>query len=247
MEGSYPIEEEGRAGAGEKEGGASVEVCGDSVGEAKWAAMKELEQRYPGIGVEQVEFEVVGEAAAEECGRATVRATADVGAWRARVERFEWPEEPAERLREMVKRIGAHLGLRVSVDVVEETEMLSALVSGGDVAVLIGKRGQTIDAVQLVCGRAVYRGQEQRKRVLVDAAGYRERRAGIVRRQAERAVADAVRGGRAVELEAMGAHERKVVHLHLEKRPEVETHSEGDEPFRRVVLTPVGPGAVPGH
>ena len=64
-----------------------------------------------------------------------------------------------------------------------------------------------------------------------------------LRRQADRGVADALRYGRAVELDSMSAAERRVVHLYLQERPEVETHSEGDEPYRCIVITPVGRGS----
>jgi spoIIIJ-associated protein len=76
----------------------------------------------------------------------------------------------------------------------------------------------------------------------VDAGGYRERRAAALKRQADRGVADALRYGRAVELDAMSAAERRVVHVYLQDRPEVETHSEGDEPYRCIVITPVRRG-----
>ena len=80
---------------------------------------------------------------------------------------------------------------------------------------------------------------QSRKRVVVDAAGYREKREATLQRQADRAVSDALDFGRAVELEPMSSHERKVVHNYLADRTDVETHSEGDEPDRRLVVTPV--------
>jgi spoIIIJ-associated protein len=219
---------------------ARVEAEGASAGEAKWAAMKELELAHPGLGVEHVQFEVLEERPAdgENGGLARVAAVADLSAWRATEERFDWPEEPAERVRELVGRITAHLGLRASVDVVEEDDVLKVAVSGPELGLFIGKHGQTIDAVQFLCTQAAYRGYEERKRVIVDAGGYRERREAAVRRQADRGAADAARYGRAVELDSMPAFERKVVHTYLEERADVETHSEGDEPFRRIVITP---------
>jgi spoIIIJ-associated protein len=81
--------------------------------------------------------------------------------------------------------------------------------------------------------------------VTVDAAGYRERRAEALHRAADRAVADALRYDRPVELEPMRALERKVVHTYLAERTDVETHSEGDEPDRRLVVTPVLPSTRP--
>jgi spoIIIJ-associated protein len=219
------------------EGSARVEAEASSAGEAKWAAMKELERAFPGLEVAHVEFEVLAEAAGE--AGAKVVAVADLSAWQRSEREFEWPDEPGERVREILRRITAHLGLRASVDVEEEAELLTGSVSGTELGLLIGKRGQTIDAIQLLCGQAAYRGQSGRKRVIVDAGGYRERREGTLRRQADRGAADALRFGREVELDAMSAQERRSVHEYLHERADVETHSEGDEPFRRVVITPV--------
>jgi spoIIIJ-associated protein len=218
-----------------------VEADGASVGAAKWAAMKQLEQRFPGIDVDHVEFEVLEERPApadSDEGYARVAARADLGSWREAEKEFSWPDEPPDRVREIVRRTIAYLGLRASVDIAETEEELRANVSGPDLGLLIGKHGQTIDSLQFLCSQAAFRGLEDRKRVVIDAGGYRERREGMLHRQADRAVADALRYERAVELDSMGAAERKVVHVYLEHRPDVATHSEGDEPFRRIVITP---------
>ena len=84
---------------------------------------------------------------------------------------------------------------------------------------LIGRRGQTIDAMQLLCYRAAFRGRGDRKRVSVDAAGYRERRRETVERQADRAAERALETGKEIELEPMSATERKIVHDRLETAP----------------------------
>jgi spoIIIJ-associated protein len=218
-----------------------VEADGASVGAAKWAAMKQLEQRFPGIEVDHVEFEVLEEyppAGDADEGHVRVAAEADVTAWRAAEKEFIWPDEPGERVRAILRRTISSLGIRASVDVAETDDELRATVSGPDLGLLIGKHGQTIDSLQFVCSQAAFRGHEERKRVVLDAGGYRERREGMLRRQADRGVADALRYGRAVELDSMGAAERKVVHLYLQDRSDVQTHSEGDEPFRRIVITP---------
>jgi spoIIIJ-associated protein len=81
--------------------------------------------------------------------------------------------------------------------------------------------------------------------VIVDAAGYRERREAALQRSADRAAAEALQYGRAVELEPMRALERKVVHMYLRDRTDIETHSEGDEPDRRLVVTPAQPADIP--
>jgi len=153
------------------------------------------------------------------------------------------PEEPAERLRAVVTRVVQALDLDASVDITESDDELRATVNGDELGLLIGKHGATIDALQHVAMRAALRGNEERKQVTVDASGYRDRREAALQRSADRAVAEALRFGRAVELEPMRALERKVVHMYLRERTEVETHSEGDEPDRRLVVSPVRPAA----
>jgi spoIIIJ-associated protein len=131
------------------------------------------------------------------------------------------------------------LGLRATVEVEESEEELRATVEGEELGLLIGKHGATIDALQHIAMRAAFRGNAERKRVVVDASGYRARREEALQRSADRAVAEATRFGRPVELEPMRALERKVVHQYLSARSDIETHSEGDEPERRLVVTPL--------
>jgi spoIIIJ-associated protein len=144
-------------------------------------------------------------------------------------------------VRAVVARVVLALELEGSVDIEENADEIRATVNGPELGLLIGRHGSTIDALQDVASRAAFaQVQGDRKRVVVDAAGYRERREAALHRQADRAVADALDFGRAVELEPMSPHERKVVHTYLADRADVETHSEGDEPDRRLVVTPVG-------
>jgi spoIIIJ-associated protein len=212
-----------------------AEAEGDSLGEAKWAAMKALEPRFPGLTADCVRFEVTEDSGSERPAR--VRAEVDVEAWRAVAEAI--PEEPAERVRALVGRVVHGLGLDATVDIDESEDEIRATVNGDDLGLLIGKHGSTIDALQHIAFRAAFRGAEDRKQVTVDAAGYRERRAAALHRMAERAAAEALEYARPVELEPMRATERKIVHTYLSERTDVETHSEGDEPDRRLVVSPV--------
>jgi spoIIIJ-associated protein len=212
-----------------------TEAEGATLGEAKWAAMKELEVRFPGLTADCVRFDVAEDAGAE--GPARVRAEVDREAWRAVAETI--PEEAPERVRAIVTRVVNALGLHATVDIDESDEEIRATVNGDDLGLLIGKHGSTIDALQHLAFRAAFRGEELRKQVTVDAAGYRERREGALHRMADRAAAEALRYERPVELEPMRATERKIVHTYLSERSDVETHSEGDEPHRRLVVSPV--------
>ena len=150
------------------------------------------------------------------------------------------PEAPADRVRALLERVLDQLELEGDVEVSEDEETISAAVQGDDdYGLLIGKRGQTIDALQLLCYQAAFQGIEERKRVVVDAAGYRDRRRETLHRRADRAAEEALDLSRPVELDEMSAPERRVVHERLKERPGVETYSEGTEPHRCVVVAPL--------
>jgi spoIIIJ-associated protein len=152
----------------------------------------------------------------------------------------EMPDDPAGRVEAIIDRVLDELDLDADVEVTEHDDEIVAEIEGeDDLGLLIGRRGQTVDALQLICYRAAFRGRQDRKRVTVDAAGYRRRRAETLERQAEQAAERAMSSGRPVELEPMSASERRVVHNHLAERAELETYSEGDEPERFVVVAPL--------
>jgi spoIIIJ-associated protein len=219
-----------------------VEATGETVGEAKWAALRELEKLQPGIDKSAVRFQVVSEGERGLLGvgyaPARVVATAEEAAAPS-AEPVEESEQAAE-VREVLERILEAIGVQARIDIVEDEEALTATFVGRDLGLLIGKHGQTIDAIQYLVNAVVWRGRgEERKPAVVDAAGYRARReatlSALARRSAERAVSSA----RAVDLEPMTAVERKVVHLCLKDFPGVVTRSEGTEPNRFVVIEPM--------
>jgi spoIIIJ-associated protein len=145
----------------------------------------------------------------------------------------------AERATEVLERIATGLGLDVEVRVEEDAEEVTAEYLGDDLGQLIGHHGAVIDAIQHLTYRIVFHGIDERKRISVDAAGYRERRAQTLRALGDQAAESAVREQRPVGLEPMTASERRVVHEHLKSRFDVETYSEGQEPSRRLVVAPL--------
>jgi spoIIIJ-associated protein len=149
------------------------------------------------------------------------------------------PAEPADRVRVVLERILEGLGLEGQVKIEEEEESITATVDGEDLGLLIGRHGQTIDAVQLLCFQAAFRGMRERKRVIVDAAGYRQQRREALEKRADRVSEQALAEDRSVELEPMSAAERRVIHEYLREKPGIETFSEGDEPNRFVVVAPL--------
>src|SRR3954454_6691410 len=128
----------------------------------------------------------------------------------------KWPEDPAERVAGMVERGVDELDLDGDVELDEDDETITANIDGeDDYGLLIGRRGQTIDALQLLCYQAAFRGMHDRKRVIVDVAGYRERRRELLESRADRAAEQALKLDRPVELDEMSAQERRVVHERL--------------------------------
>jgi spoIIIJ-associated protein len=219
----------------------TVEATGETVSEAKWNALRELERRSPSVDKGAVRFQVVseGERGLLGVGYSPARVVASVDADGA--ESLEpaaaSPDDSPEaaRVRALLAHVTAAIGIRCAIEVSETEDALEATCSGGDLALLIGKHGQTIDAVQTIAN-AMLGGEEGRKDVIVDAAGYRERRQRTIEGIAHRAAEEALRSQIRVELEPMSPAERRLVHECLKEYGGVETASEGDEPNRYVVV-----------
>jgi spoIIIJ-associated protein len=221
----------------------TAEATGETVGEAKWAALRELERRHPGLDKAAVQFEVVseGERGILGVGYEPARVVAHLPAEAAEAAATVVDEGAGQvaDARALVARIVRTLGVDADVDAREEPEAIVITCSGPDVGLLIGRHGQTIDSIQYLLNAVGWRAHgEERKEVTVDAAGYRARRKATLEALALR-VAERVRdsGGRE-ELEPMTAVERKVVHLRLKDVAGVSTASEGTEPNRYVVVVP---------
>ncbi|HUZ28977.1 MAG TPA: R3H domain-containing nucleic acid-binding protein [Solirubrobacteraceae bacterium] len=147
--------------------------------------------------------------------------------------------QAAASVEELLGHVASGVGADAEVRVTEREDGIEAEFVGDDLSLLVGDRGQTIDAVQHLAYRIAFRRTGAPLRVVVDAAGYRERRSVALRAAADQAAEAAVHEQRPVALEAMSPLERKVVHEHLKARHDVETYSEGQEPDRRLVVAPV--------
>jgi spoIIIJ-associated protein len=212
-----------------------VETTGETVGEAKWAALRELERLHPGLDKSAVRFQVVSEGE---------RGLLGVGYAPARViASLDEPPEPLEetdetrQAREVVETIVDALGVRARVDAREDDDAVTVTCTGSDLGLLIGKHGQTIDAIQYLAN-AIARRRPDAKDVVVDAAGYRARRRATLEAMAVRGAQEALRTNELFELEPMTNVDRKVVHLRLKDFRGVTTESSGTEPNRYVVIRP---------
>jgi spoIIIJ-associated protein len=148
--------------------------------------------------------------------------------------------EPAEALEELLEEIVEGLGLDVEIEVEEEEGVLNGRLTGEDLGLFIGRHGQTIEAVQHLAQRIVFPDGPSPVRVMIDANGYRQRRAASLRVEADEAADEALRLGEPVELDPLPPLERRIVHEYLRDRGDVETHSEGNEPERFLVISPAG-------
>ncbi|MGI8861692.1 MAG: RNA-binding cell elongation regulator Jag/EloR [Gaiellaceae bacterium] len=212
-----------------------VEATGETVGEAKWAAVRELERLVPGFDRESVRFQVVseGERGLLGVGYTPAHVVAEVSA----ADATPGTSPEAGSAREFVERVAAAIGASVSAAAVEREGAVTVTCSGADLGLLIGKHGQTLDAIQYLANAMVRAGGGEHI-VVVDAAGYRTRRTTVRDALAKRSAQQAAGTGRRVELEPMTAVERKIVHEALKDDPEIETASEGTEPNRYVVVLP---------
>jgi len=218
-----------------------VEATGETVGEAKWSALRELEKLAPGIDKAAVRFQVVseGERGLLGVGYAPARVVATVAEDAAPPPEPRDESEPAALARELVERIAAALDIDCLVAVAEDDETIVVSCSGRELGMLIGRHGQTIDAMQYLANAIRDRAfPDEERDIVVDAAGYRERRRATLEQLAVRSAQRVVDDSVPVELEPMTAIERKVVHLRLKEFPGVETSSEGTEPNRFIIVSP---------
>ncbi|MDX6593424.1 MAG: spoIIIJ-associated protein [Gaiellales bacterium] len=226
-----------------------VESSGETVGEARWAALHELERRYPTLDREAVQFVVLSEGERGLLGvgyqPARVLATAVVDPAIAappppsrRTTPPPSDESPAAtRVRSLLEEIVGAMGIDGDVDITEQSGVVTATVSGSDLGLLIGKHGQTIDAIQYLTNAILHR-REAGAEAVIDAEGYRKRRERTLHDVAVRAADQARRTGEPVELEPMTSVERKIVHTKVQSLGGLETGSEGAEPNRYVVIRP---------
>jgi spoIIIJ-associated protein len=212
---------------------------GASVEDAKRKALEQLRKVVPYVSEADVDFEVVEEGSKGGFfgrGKAQARVEARL---RPSSQRVDGDRPPgAEVLRGFVQTVIDLMGIEASVEASEAGEAVRADVSGDDLGLLIGRHGATIDALQYLAAIVVNGDRRNRRQVVIDAEGYRERRETALSMLADRTAQKVAREGNSIALKPMTAAERKVIHLHLKDHPRVETVSEGQEPFRAVVVSP---------
>ena len=146
--------------------------------------------------------------------------------------------ETAERAEKFLMDVLEAMDLKATVSLEENKEerTLDIDLAGDDMGVLIGKRGQTLDSLQYLVSLVVNKGEDDYIRVKVDTENYRQRRKDTLENLAKNIASKVRRTGKPVTLEPMNPYERRVIHSALQNDRYVETHSEGEEPFRKVVV-----------
>ena len=148
------------------------------------------------------------------------------------------PESPAGIAKAFLGELTKLMGVDVTIDMGTDAEgNVYGFINGDTLGILIGRRGETLDALQYLTSLKVNRGRDSYTRVTLDTENYRAKREDALIRLANRMANRALRTGRKVSLEPMNPYERRIIHFALQQNEGVTTHSEGDEPNRHVVIT----------
>ncbi len=149
----------------------------------------------------------------------------------------EEQSEDAKRAKAFLAGLTERMGVPVEIALQESEEQLRMQMTGEGMSLLIGRRGETLDALQYLTSLNINRGREDYLRVSIDTENYRAKREEALRKLAVRMAGRAKKSGRRVALEPMNPYERRILHSALQNDPDVTTHSEGEEPYRRVIIT----------
>jgi spoIIIJ-associated protein len=147
-------------------------------------------------------------------------------------------EDPSQTAGLFLRELLVNMGVTAQVEIFKRKDNILLNINGKDLGVLIGKRGQTLDAIQYLVNLAVNKDHQEKERIIIDVEGYRRRREETLRKLAVK-LADRVKRERKKEvLEPMSPHERRIIHATLQGNKDVFTYSEGADPYRHVIISP---------
>jgi len=201
-----------------------VEKNGKTVDDAVESALAELN-----VSRNEVEIDIIEEPSKGLFGF--------IGVKPARV-RVKVKETVARQAREFLGKIMKIMKLDVNINLVEKEEKVLININGPDLGILIGKRGETLDAIQYLVSLSANKNVEKRKRIFIDIEGYRKRREDTLKKLAYKLADKARQRGRNVILEPMNSMERRIIHTALQGRDDIYTFSEGEEPYRKIIIAP---------
>lgn len=202
------------------------EFSGKTVDEALTEALIQLQETS-----ENVEYEVIEKEAKGFLG---------LGSKPARIRVRKIKQSVEESAKNFLQKVFKAMNIEIEIDVVydEPEETVTINLVGSEMGVLIGKRGQTLDSLQYLTSLVINKNTDGYLKVKLDTENYRERRKETLENLAKNIASKVKRTHRPVSLEPMNPYERRIIHSTLQNDRYVETHSEGDEPFRKVVVTP---------
>ena len=201
----------------------SMEKTGKTIEEAVALALSEL-----GVGIDRVDYEVLEAPSRGFLGF--------IGTKLAKVRVIVKPIDPLKVAQDFLNTIFKLMKLEIQIEKIEKQENTVFNIRGNDLGILIGKHGQTLDALQYLTNLTANRDASSKVRIVLDVEDYRQRRAETLTRLAGRLADNVRRRGEKVMLEPMSSNERKIIHMALQNDQRIVTYSEGEEPYRKVVI-----------
>lgn len=201
----------------------TLEITAKTVDEAVQTALRELQ-----VDLDQVEVEVLEEPSKGFLGI--------IGSKMAKV-KITVKEDPLEMAKAFLEPIVSKLGVNPEIRTSKKDKYYHLSFHGSRLGILIGHRGENLDALQYLCNLAVNKKLDNRVHIILDVENYRQRREETLIKLARRLSEKAKRTGRKVVLEPMSSQERRIIHTALQDDPEIQTFSEGQEPYRKVVIS----------
>lgn len=202
----------------------SYEFTGKTVEEALQAAVNEL-----GVSKEELEYEILEEPSKGFLGI--------FGGKPAKIA-VTVKENHVQKTVNLINAIVNAMDLPVETQVEDDGQVIKVNIQGEDLGVLIGRRGDTLDALQYLVNLAVNKNTEKRRKIIIDVEGYRKRREDTLQKLAFKLADKAKKRGKSIILEPMNSHERRIIHTALQVRDDIYTFSEGEEPYRKIVIAP---------
>ncbi|KAJ49564.1 spoIIIJ-associated protein [Clostridium tetanomorphum] len=201
----------------------TIDMTGKTVEDAVNNALKELN-----VAIDKVEVEVI-----DEGSKGLFKL---IGARPAKV-KVTVKKDHAYEAKNFLREVLESMGIKAEIRAEEEENVLRICMTGPNMGILIGYRGETLDSLQYLVSLVVNKNHEDEyKRVILDTENYRQKREETLKRLALKIGNKARRTGKIVKLEPMNPYERRIIHSVLQNDPYVETYSEGEEPYRRVVV-----------
>lgn len=201
-----------------------IETTGKTIEEAVEKALRDLS-----VSIDKVDVEIIEEPTKGIFGFFGVKP--------AKI-KVVLKEGVMEKAVDLLNEITKSMNLQVEMNAVEKKDFLIINLKGSELGILIGRRGETLDALQFLINLSANKNQTNRKRIIIDVEGYRNRREETLQKLALKLASKAKQRGRSVVLEPMSSQERKIIHISLQGRDDIYTFSEGDDPYRRIIISP---------